>query len=273
MLFCPASSAFPGSRHWEAVELVGSMADPFLGGFDLSHMQLCPQHPSMIDEDLLDRCQEISPETRFRLHASVRVKGVGAHRIWDASNAHFSDAKPYWQRIGQLMKHCDGGVYSLHAGRSEYADLQRVRDNVLRMQDDMGFPVALEGLYPDKNNTWLLSSWDDYEWLLLRSGLYFALDLSHLNILVRYSGELKSDLVNAMLSSNKCLEVHISGNNGLKDSHEVIDGREWWLDQLRGSGQNFVLFNESTILSPSQFLKLKISEKKNEQGSAKSSVH
>lgn len=273
MRFCPASSAFPGSRHWEAVELAKKVPDPYLGSFDMAHMQLCPQHPSKVSEELIDRCQDISPNTTFRLHASVRVSGAGDHQIWDASNARDPAALDYWNRVGQLSRHSGAAVYSLHAGRTQNADLKAVRDNVLWLQDLMGFEVALEGLYPEKEGAWLLSSWDDYEWLLNRSDLFFAIDLSHLNILARSTGEINDELVRAMLSSEKCLEIHISGNNGVRDSHEVLRKGEWWFELLNDANRNAVVFNESTILSPNQLVKMKLLERNNEQRSSKSGIY
>ncbi len=247
---CPASSAFPGVSHESSLRLVLQMGDPWFGNFDLSHMQLCPQHTSSVSEQKMDALRSLSPKTLFRLHASVRVSGAGEHRIWDASNAHMPESAPYWRRVKELTLHGGSGVYSLHAGRCENANLAQVRVNVLRLQDEFGFPVALEGLYPESGK-WLLSDWDDYAWLL-GSDLFFALDLSHLNIVVRRTKRRESELVRELLSSDKCLEVHVSGNDGTRDEHSVLKSTPWWDELLGFVNSDAVIFNESTVMTPKQ---------------------
>lgn len=247
---CPASSAFPGVSHESSLKLVMRMGDPWFGPFDMRHMQLCPQHTSLVSEEKIDALAQMSPQTLFRLHASVRVTGAGEHRIWDASNAHVSESAPYWRRVKELTRHSGAGVYSLHAGRSENADLAQVRTNVLRLQDEFGFPVALEGLYPESGK-WLLADWDDYEWLL-GSDLCFALDLSHLNIVARRCKRQESELVRELLSSDRCLEVHVSGNNGIRDEHSILTAAPWWESLMVNIHPNAAIFNESTVLTPKQ---------------------
>lgn len=246
---CPASGAFPGASHEQSVALATVTPDPYWGMLDLHHMQLCPQHPTALDEPMLEACQAASPGTQFRLHASVRVTGAGPHQIWDASNADRPEAAAYWRRIDELSRAAGASVYSLHAGRKANATLEAVRANVLSLADRWGRCVALEGLYPEPMDRWLLSSWADYAWLL-DSGLDFALDLSHLNIVATATGVMETTLVAELIGSERCVEIHVSDNDGRRDSHAVVGSPPWWRDLLENGNSRAVIFSEAALIKP-----------------------
>lgn len=246
---CPASAVAPGMAHDESIRYAKDHMDPFWGKLDLSHAQLCPQHPTPLSEELIDACRAVSPETAFRLHASVRVTDAGPHAIWDASNAHNPAARAYWRRVGELSAYAGASVYSLHSGRRRNSGLEGMYSNVRALEDLLQMRVAVEGLYPDDNDTWLVSSWGEYAWLL-DSGLDFAVDLSHLNILSHRLGQVQFGLLEEMLSSEKCLEIHVSGNDGQDDSHHVLKSDPWWLSYLRNAHREAVFFTEGCMKKP-----------------------
>lgn len=246
---CAASAVAPGQPHDQAVRTAAATPDPYWGPLSMAHVQLCPQHPTALEEELVERCKQASPATRFRLHASVRVSDVGTHLIWDASNAHDPRAQGYWRRIGELSRACGAQVYSLHAGRARNGPLEQAFANVQELQQRLGMTVAIEGLYPDPRTEWLLSDWEQYA-RLLESGLPFALDLSHLNIVAHRSGKMENALISELLSSNQCVEVHVSGNSGDEDSHRVINKDPWWLALLARFNPGAVVFSEATLTKP-----------------------
>lgn len=246
---CVASAVAPGLALEESLGFVATASDPFWGELSLEHVQLCPQHSTVLNEVVVDRCSEILPKTQFRLHASVRVSGVGDHRIWDASNAHKEDAQPYWRRLAELSRYLGAGVYSMHAGRRHNGPLEQVFANVRELEQRMGLVVALEGLYPDEKAHWHVSHWEDYA-RLLNEQIPFALDLSHLNIVAHRTGKIECALVREMLSSPWCVEVHVSGNSGDEDSHFVINKNPWWIEYLGDFNPDAVVFTEAKLSKP-----------------------
>jgi hypothetical protein len=82
--------------------------------------------------------------------------------------------------------------------------------------------------------------------MLLESGAHYALDLSHLHIVATASGYVEWGLLQELLASPKCLEVHLSGNDGSADQHHALDVASvpWWWVLLADVNPNAVLFSE-----------------------------
>ena len=110
----------------------------------------------------------------------------------------------------------------------------------------MQCPVGIEGMYPAKGNPYLCSSWTEYR-QLFDSGVRYALDLSHLNIVVRAERRIDAELVKDMLASPNCIEIHVSGNDGSHDQHRAIVGSEWWIGLLDQSHPGAVVFAEGNL--------------------------
>jgi hypothetical protein len=116
---------------------------------------------------------------------------------------------------------------------------------VRRLQDEVfrDIRVAVEGLYPHTKRPQLVGTWSEYE-ALLRSGMFYAVDLSHLHIVRAHEGA-HDDLVRALLSSPQCVEVHTSANDGCRDLHALLTEEPWWFPFLSAVGANAVVFTES----------------------------
>ena len=237
------TAMFSGHRFADALEMARRGVSESYGAASLDHVQLCPQSHGILDTEQAEQLVASHPGTRFRPHANVRV-GRDFHKF-DASSP-WSLSRPYFEQLSKVNKVLGGQPYSLHGGRRGSADLETMADNVRRVQDAMGATVAVEGLYPSPGNEWLLGTWREYEWLL-RSGLNIALDLSHLNILVEYSGERHDDLVRELLGSPRTCEVHLSSNHGDRDQHLPVDGREWWWPLLAHTNPDAVFFSEGQL--------------------------
>ena len=111
----------------------------------------------------------------------------------------------------------------------------------------MQCPVGIEGMYPAKGNPYLCSSWMEYR-QLLDSGVRYALDLSHLNIVACAERRVETGLVKDMLASPNCIEIHVSGNDGSHDQHRAIDGNEWWIGLLlEKASPGAVVFAEGNL--------------------------
>lgn len=240
MLNFSLGSAFPGFSPEKAMEVATNIKKvPVLGAIGVSHAQICPQNyqGGPITLERIKALQEAYPETQFRFHANVRILEKGCQ--YDLGTA---DRLPeYTEELGHFLAEL-GQPYSLHA-----AGNMRPLNSQIRLAQNLtikfGVPVAIEGLYPSRvGNT--LSVWDDWKTVLDRD-VYFALDFSHLNIILKQlNTPVPVKLIEDLLASPNCLEVHLSGNDGLRDSHEACGGEEWWLDFLPLIKETSVCFYE-----------------------------
>lgn len=171
----------------------------------------------------MNHLMECFPETNFRLHANVRVDST--LRKLDAST-YSEDTDWYYRDIAKYTHDFGSSGYSFHAGKREHASLEKMRENIVRIQDYFSCPVIVEGLYPTRKDTLLVSNWEEYSWLL-ESGLFYAIDLSHINILSVFSNIYEEELLFDLLTNSKCREIHISHNCGRRDAHHLIRNRDW----------------------------------------------
>jgi hypothetical protein len=211
-------------------------------------MQLVPQCAGIIDEALAESLASSYPQTQFRLHANVRV--LGDHRLADLSR--FGQQLDWFVRAAQIHRVLGAPAYSSHAGRRVNASLQTVFGNARQAADLFGSPVAIEGLYPDRRDTWLLSTWAEYA-ALLDAGVPYALDLSHLNILAYRTQRWETGLVQELVDNPLCIEIHESGNDGHWDDHGQIEGEldnVWWAPMLAHVREDCVVFTESIHREP-----------------------
>ena len=243
------TACFPGASWQSACQQVSDgVHEPLWGILGARHVQLCPQNAGRISERVLDDCQTILPWSQLRLHASVKLNAMPHHEIVDASSdSPYADF--YLHEVANLSARLKSDVYSLHAGYRSQSTLDQMRERVLRWQDEHRIRIAVEGLYPDERRPrqWLVDSWIEYEWLWT-SGLYYAIDLSHLNIVAERERFMFPALVEAMCVSPYCLEVHVSDNDGKRDSHGVPTEEPWWmapLERAMKGGMTAVIFSES----------------------------
>ncbi len=233
-------ACWPGLRHEDAARhLADPPVEPCFGQLSTEQVQLVPQSMGLLDEGLADALRAACPGTRFRLHANVRVlprhvmadlSGFALHTGWFAQAARIS------QRLG-------APAYTAHAGRRSQATLAGMLDNARRCAEVFGVPVGVEGHYPTPGDTWLISNWEEYR-TLFESGVPYALDLSHLHIVAVQSGRREESLVAEMLACERCLEVHVSANDGRGDWHAVCTEPPWWLPLLRHVHPGAVIFSE-----------------------------
>lgn len=249
MIVNAATACYPGIRHDKAVSLlVSGTSEPALGKLSVGHIQLCPQNFGAIDDVLIEKLKTIAPDTQFRLHANVRAP-INGQPHWDASNFS-STTLPYFQEMADVSKKLNAPAYSLHAGSRKNASLASLIDTQKTLQDMFEVPVAIEGLYPTVRDEYLVSTWAEYRWLM-DNNVPYALDLSHLAILAKKSKQIESSLVLDLMTSDLCLEIHVSDNDGRSDSHLPLDRHPWWWESLvnaRTINTRPVLFSEGNQL-------------------------
>jgi hypothetical protein len=238
-------AAYPGMRVEKAAMAAigacseGTLSEPLLGALSASHVQLVPQNFGLLDEEVCDYLVSAYPQTRFRLHANVRV--LNKHLVADASGLQLF---PQWfEAAARLSKHIHAPAYSLHAGMRDQADMNTMFDNARRIADLFDCPVAVEGQYPTPGETYLVATWEEYR-QLFESGIPYALDLSHLNIVAHKTRRLEEGLVKEMLECDRCIEVHVSANDGRGDQHSVCQAQTWWYPLLNHINKDAVVFSE-----------------------------
>ena len=260
------TAQFPGYLWKNAVLRLREGVQEDFGRISCSHIQLCPQSPSIADEETLSSLKKMYPQTQFRLHANVRVQ-EGLFK-WDASTYN-RENHHYFAHLGNMSTLLDAPAYSLHAGRREYASHRQMHNNIQRIQELFSCPVLVEGMYPSRHEDWLISSWNDYRWLL-DSGLFFAIDLSHINILVQQHKHFDKELLKALLTSERCLEIHLSHNLGNQDAHRPLQKKAlsnscWyplWKECIK-KGLKTTHFSEGRIhsLPPQRAHRIRVNEK------------
>ena len=176
---------------------------------------------------LCEQLLEQFPTTQFRLHANVKTEPK--RLIYDLS-CKGSESNQYFKLLAYYSKLLHAPCYSLHAGYSDNCCLGGMISRIRDLEDWFDAPVAVEGGYPTSKRPQLLSSWEDYEWLSEQS-VNFVVDLSHLNIIRHHQG-CNDTLVQTLLDSQRCIEIHISNNDGRKDSHYPLKNDEWWSELL-----------------------------------------
>lgn len=237
----PASACLPGFFYRDAVAALSreGLRDRMLSRVSPGRMQLCPQQRGVIDRGLCDWLERRHPQTRFRLHANARLSD--RLEMFDAS-MDIRDAKAggYARRLKRACGWLKAEAYTYHAGNRSVS-LERMRENVLRLEDFLGIPVGVEGLYPSRRSgeAWSLSTLAEHEWLLT-AGIGYALDLSHFQIICRAElgvegEEGGADLAKALLEGERCLEAHVSDNDFRRDAHRGLEEERWWMGVLNGA--------------------------------------
>jgi len=226
--------AYGRVSHIEAIQqaLSHPPTDPLLGQLSARKLQLCPQNLGQITEEMAMHFKDTHPEIEFRLHANVQLE---AQPRW-VDLCDWLDAKDWFKQAGRISALLQAPVYTAHAGRRHKATLPQVLGYAKEAEQMMGIPVGIEGHYPTRNDRWLISSWPEYR-CLLESDVHYALDLSHLHIVACQTGCIEWGLVKELLASPRCLEVHVSHNDGSGDQHWLLDRESppwWWAILSRG---------------------------------------
>ena len=234
-------ASWPGMRHEEAAAelLLSRPIEPVFGPLHTEHVQLVPQSFGLLSESLVDGLRAAHPTTRFRLHANVRV--LPTYRQADLAN--FVRERSWFEQAARIHRLLDAQAYTAHAGRRGDIGLSSLFDNARRCADLFGSPVGIEGHYPTDGDRWLVSTWDEYR-LLLESGVPYVIDLSHIGILAASPGRREEGLLSEMLACERCIEVHVSDNDGRSDQHRVCASAPWWLSALSFVNEGAVVFSE-----------------------------
>lgn len=243
-----ALGAFRGIPVWSAMDMARSAKEPLFGPISTAQVQICPQNMGKMTTCSAEALRVRNPDVQFRLHANVQADGWTPHA--DAST--FLQYGGYFHILRRISEALGAQAYTWHAGMRCHAALDIVLATTRRLEDDWGIAVGVEGLYPTADDRYVLSTWEEYR-QLLESGVKYALDMSHVNILAHRSGERNEGLVREMLASPACIEVHVSGNAGDADTHGQLATEPWWWNLLDVVNPEAVFFTEGGQTRPVYF--------------------
>lgn len=245
---------YPSLGAWRAMSVKTALAEsrvasePLLGKLSTGHAQVCPQNPGRLDPDMAQDLRLHNPDIQFRLHANAQVAGWSSQ----ADASAFGQHEDYFRNLERVSQAFGATAYTWHAGMRRHAALEQVLQRTRDLEQAWGIPVGIEGLYPTPDDRYLLSTWAEYR-ALLESGVKYALDMSHVNILVTRSGERDDGLLRDLLASPACIEVHLSGNAGDADTHGQLATEPWWLFLLDFANPDAVFFTEGGQTRPTHF--------------------
>lgn len=237
-------ASFPGKNHVSALLCAQNVVsrevgEPALGQLALEHTQIVPQNFGLLDDAMVNALKHHAPQTRFRLHANVRV--LNKHCLVDLSNMR--EHMGWFAQAARISKALAAPVYTAHSGKRSDATLHELLDNARRCADLFECFVGVEGQYPTEAGDLMIATWSEYR-QVFESGVPYVLDLSHINILAHQSGERNETLLTEMLACERCIEVHLSDNNGTGDWHQVCEIKPWWFDLLIHVHQGATVFTE-----------------------------
>lgn len=240
---CTSLACWPGLGHVEAASLAQQgVVEPLFGTLSVAHVQVVPQSAGVFDPALAEAFRTSWPQTAWRLHANVRV--LPERRVADL--AGFDVHCDWFAQAARVHRALGASAYSAHPGERAQASMSRMLDHARRCADLFGCAVAVEGQYPlpgAEPHRLLVSTWAEYS-SLLESDVPYAVDLSHLNILAHRSASRDTALVAELLACERCLEVHVSANDGSGDWHQVCECTPWWWPLLSRINPSAVVFSE-----------------------------
>lgn len=238
-IFPGKSYAFALNRlHTEVLEVGGVKVKT-------EKIQLCPQTRDVMTVEVAKFLRMNWPKVDFRLHANCKMSPwlhqFDASTPWDEPWV-----RTYVNQMKKVQKALGASVFSWHASGHSPSNLKTAIDSTKRLSDELEVVVAIEGLYPGAHSGAVLTNEEEYE-VLAKSGVPMALDLSHLYICY-HQGTLKNkERIAEWLANDKCLEVHLSYNDGCRDSHASYPAGElpFGWEFLLNCSKNASIFSES----------------------------
>lgn len=222
----PTTAMFPGASHIVSTARASMVTNQFQDtNFDLNSIQLCPQTCVSLTEELAIELAERFTNTKFFLHANIKLNSL--FEVFDASvDLKSPKIKSYAKKLKTIIHALGGNGYSWHAAsaRGNVISFEKACENTKRLQDMLGVDVSIEGLYPSQYE-WPVASVDDYE-KLLNADVNFALDVSHLYICNCQDRVVEMALIEELVKSTRCAEVHLSKNDGKRDMHAKFESGE-----------------------------------------------
>ena len=170
--------------------------------------------------------------------------------------AHNFDAR-YFERLTDWLVTIGITAYSVHGGSyfpgddptAAYMRFLNHLDQLEQLCRDRGIRLGVETMYPalsDDTSQYLLQNATQIEQLLYDlPDIHLVVDMAHLNI---WKTETISEKLHLLgLAHNRLLEIHLSDNDGYRDSHATITDQTWWLPYVANFPPHLPIVLESRM--------------------------
>lgn len=227
-----SSSCFKSMSPARAMAEAVRASEPFLG-VPGPLFEIAENGP--LDQRMLDSMRKHHPDVRLIAHGALAMAG----RVHvDLSSMHLGESPAVVERIMQFLLDNGIGFWSLHAGNARHASMDQVLDRVRLLcgLHPGRIEVAVEGNPPAPGA--LLSSWDEYRYLLGTDTPY-VVNTAHLEILESREG-IDERVMESLFTSPGCRLIHVSGTDGRGMRRWLLDDEPWWLRYLDSSSPALV---------------------------------
>jgi sugar phosphate isomerase/epimerase len=170
---------------------------------------------------------------RYRAHHAIVWQEQKSFNLADSFDAR------YFERLTDWLALMDITAYSVHAGSyhlsedpaAVYARFLDHVDQLSQLCRDRGIRLGVETMYPalsEDTSQYLLQNADQVEQFLHDlPNIALVIDMAHLNIWKQETIVEKLSLFE--LARNQLLEIHVSDNDGYRDSHTAVSDLTWWV--------------------------------------------
>ncbi|HEY9645317.1 MAG TPA: TIM barrel protein [Chroococcidiopsis sp.] len=165
--------------------------------------------------------------------------------VWDGQRsfnlAHKFDAH-YFERLTNWLVAMDIRAYSVHAGSyarsnspdAAYACFLKNVAQLGQLCRDRGIQFGVETMYPtpsEEAQQYLLQNETQVaQFLEDMPDIALVVDMAHLNIW--RTPTISEKLQILQTAHDRILEIHISDNDGYRDTHSTIGDRTWWIPYI-----------------------------------------
>lgn len=187
--------------------------------------------PSPDTVDVLRHYQQQGMQ--YRAHHAFVWKGQRTFNLAQSFDAC------YFEQLSDWLVTMGITAYSVHAGSfnsfddriAAYARFLDHLEHLGQLCRERGIRLGVETMYPaglNGTSQYFLQNTDGVEQLLRDlPNIELVVDMAHLNIWKKETIPEKLQLLG--LASDRLLEIHISDNDGYRDSHTVINDHTWWV--------------------------------------------
>jgi hypothetical protein len=244
------TSVWPGWTSFRALEYIHTQStyEPIIGNLSTKYIQICPQNPGFIDVESANFLKEKYKNSNLRLHANARVDKDKKMKFYCAPDGMVPDAIKYFNSLAEINGVFGTDAYSMHAGEQRIP-WEKWIDSIKKLTDlflKYNVRLAVEGMYPankGRYDLYFLNNWDGWKKFFEETDFFYAVDLSHMQIIAKYKG-WDWTFLKELIKNKRCLEVHISENNGIADEHKTLDKKPVWWKMMKHINPQTVIFSE-----------------------------
>lgn len=237
-------------------------------GIGMRPIETCVDIFYKLQEDMMLNYLELAigshttTENAFKMPVVLhdRVLYVNESNRYIESKSRRLDYFTYKDDLDYISQFCKLNkvlALSLHPPKKHLMSLSKVDKRIKQIEDILGLPVYLETLY--KEEDW----YSDIE-SIGKSKL--LVDVSHINIWTRNNKKQTEVMVNHILDNYDVGMIHLSDNNGSRDSHDLIKPEAWFNKYLGQWSHKYMITWESLPIQHSYYERLDKNKREDRYG-------